>query len=487
MNRREFLRLSGGFATGLLCPRLFAESAEGAEPKPRRPNFVFILSDDQGWNGLSVQMHDAVPDSKSDLCRTPNLEKLAAQGLRFSAAYSPSPVCSPTRYSLLTGKSPAQLGSTRAGPVMTAADGYKLIPPTIERQISSRETTIAETLKRAGYATAHFGKWHLYGGGPARHGFDVSDGETDNRDAEPLKDPNPVDIFGITERAKAFMEEQVEAGRPFYLQLSHHALHYPENSLKETQKAYRERRPLAPQRQVERAAMTENLDTGVGLVMDKISRLGIADNTYVIYMSDNGSGGRGRRGPLAGGKGSLWEGGIRVPLIIRGPGVKSGACCHERVVGFDFFPTLCELAGLKGPLPDGVEGGSIVPLLSEGKDAVKRPREELVFHFPHYQGKDGPHSAILLGRYKLIKFYETGEARLFDLSSDLGETRNLARQMPEESKRSLRRLEVYLEAIGAQMPDTNPDHDPGKPPADWRGRERRKPGKGRDRRRGGGS
>ena len=306
----------------------------------------------------------------------------------------------------------------------------------------------------------------------------MSDGETDNRDAEPFKDPNPVDIFGITQRASAFMERNAREGRPFYVQLSHHALHFPENSMKETQEACRKRGPFRPERHVEVAAMTENLDTGVGLLLDKIEQLGLADNTYVIYMSDNGAGGKGRRGPLSGGKGSLWEGGIRVPLIIRGPGVKAGACCRERVVGYDLFPTFCELAGSEGLIPDGVEGGSIVPLLAAGKGTVDRPREELVFHFPHYQTGYTPHSAIILGNYKLIRFYETGEARLFDLSNDLGETRDLAKQLPDRAAELNRRLEEYLKAVNAQMPAPNPEYDPSKPPIDLPDRTRKRPDRG---------
>ena len=208
-----------------------------------RPNFVFILSDDQDWTGLSVQMHDAVPNSRSDFYRTPNLEKLAKQGMRFTDAYAPAPVCSPTRYSLQTGKSPAQLHWTKASRAMTAADGYKLIPPRIVRQISFSETTIGEILKRAGYGTAHYGKWHLRGGGPGRHGFDEHDGDTSNADAAPFTDPNPVDIFGISERAATFMEKHARAHKPFYVQLSHHALHYPQNALKSTLQDYQNRPP----------------------------------------------------------------------------------------------------------------------------------------------------------------------------------------------------------------------------------------------------
>ncbi|MBT7163713.1 MAG: sulfatase-like hydrolase/transferase, partial [Victivallales bacterium] len=246
-SRRGFLRLGALGGASLLTPRIGLSQAT-----PTKPNLVFVLSDDQDWTGTSVRMHPDVPSSASRFYRTPALEAFAKQGMRFSSAYAPAPVCSPTRYSLQTGKSPAQLHWTKAAPVMTAASGYKLIPPTIVRQISSRETTIGEILQRVGYATAHYGKWHLRGGGPGQHGYDEHDGDTSNKDAAPFKDPNPVDIFGITERASAFMEKNTREGRPFFMQLSHHALHYPENARQTTLAAYRQR--TTKSRQVVRGA-----------------------------------------------------------------------------------------------------------------------------------------------------------------------------------------------------------------------------------------
>ena len=456
MNRRTFVGIS---AVGLLSAR--NACAQNTNPT-RKPNFVFLLSDDQDWTGTSAQMHPEIANSKSDFYRTPNLEVLASEGMRFSSAYAPAPVCSPTRVSIQTGKSPAQLHWCKAAPVMTAADGYKLVPPSSAKNIPIKEVTIAEMLKSAGYTTAHFGKWHLGGDGPGAHGYDVHDGNTSNKDAAPFTDPNPVDIFGMSKRANCFMEESVKGGRPFYVQLSYHALHYPENSLKSTQEAYRQRMPGKMHKDVERAAMTENLDTSVGLLMKQVEALGIADTTYVIYMSDNGAGGRSPLRPLRGGKGSLWEGGIRVPLIIRGPGVKANAFCDVPVVGYDLFPTLCALGGVDTPLPDSVEGGNIAPLFAEGKGTVKRPNEALVFHFPHYQSGDGPHSSIRLGDFKLILFYETGELRLFSLANDVGEQHNLAKEMPDKVTDLHERLQQYLKAINAGLPVPNTDYDPVK-------------------------
>jgi len=205
-----------------------------------RPNIVFMLSDDQSWNGLSVPMHPDLEASRSPINQTPWLAKLATQGMRFSAAYAPAPVCSPTRCSLQTGKTPARNHWTKAGPSMTAADNYPLLPPVSIRRIPFTEITVGEALRTAGYATAHFGKWHLAGGGPEQHGYGVSDGNLGNEHAYKFTDPNPVDIFGMAERANEFMKQNVEAERPFFMQLSWHALHAPENALAATRAKYQE-------------------------------------------------------------------------------------------------------------------------------------------------------------------------------------------------------------------------------------------------------
>lgn len=429
-----------------------------------RPNLLFILSDDQDWTGLSVRMHPDLPNSASDFYRTPNLEKFAAQGMRFSAAYAPAPVCSPTRISLQTGMSPAKLGWTKAAP---AEEGHRLIEGDNRKSIRPDETTIAELLKKAGYATAHYGKWHLGGGGPEANGYDESDGDTGNRDADAHVDPNPVDLFGMTERATAFMEKQKQAGKPFFVQMSYYALHLPQNALKSTRAFYESQPPGAMHSDIDRAAITTDLDTGVGHLLESLDRLGLAENTYVIYMSDNGAGGGGKGGarPLSAGKGGVWEGGIRVPLIVRGPGIAADSWCHQPVVGYDFFPTFCRWAGVKEALPEGLEGGDLSPLLFEGsREPVRRAREEMIFHFPHYQG-DTPHSAILLGDYKLLHFYETGETRLFNLAEDLAERNDLTASQPKVAADLKQRLETYLAEVGASMPRPNPDFDPAKEPA----------------------
>ncbi len=438
------------------------------------PNFIFMLSDDQDWTGLSVQMHPDVPSAKSDVIDTPHIARLAREGMRFSAAYAPASVCSPTRISLQTGKSPAQLHWTKAGPSVTAAANYKMIAPRLKRALDEKETTIAELLKPLGYATAHYGKWHLAGGGPERHGYDESDGDTSNGDAAPHKDPNPVDIVGMGRRATAFMQKQQQAGKPFFIQLSYHALHYPENASKDLLEKYRAKLPRSNPKEYQRAAISEDLDRGVGMILAAVEKLGLRENTYLIYMSDNGGGGR-RNRPVRGGKGSVWEGGIRVPLIIRGPGIAANSWSHQRVVGYDLLPTLYRMAGGRASLPEGVEGGDFQHLLRGQNRPIRRPHPGLVFHFPHYQGADGPHTAIILDDYKLLHFYETGEDKVFQLSKDLGEAEDLSRRLPEKTAALRNSLDAYLKAIKAQLPAVNASYDPSRPSA-----ERKKGGKGKE-------
>ena len=359
----------------------------------------------------------------------------------------------------MTGKSPAALHWTKAAPPET---GQRLTEPKNIKSLSANETTIGDILRKAGYATAHSGKWHISGGGPEKHGFDESDGDTGNENAFQFKDPNPVDIFGMADRAAKFMEKSSKSKRPFFIQLSWNALHASENANQATLAKYERQLNGDNRKRITTAAITEDLDTGVGRVLDAIERLGLAGTTYVIYMADNGAGG-GKK-VLAGGKGGVWEGGIRVPFIVRGPGVTANSWCHTRVVGYDLFPTFCEWAGVApNTLPKGIEGGSIVSLLkNEGQGEVKRPREELVFHFPHYQG-DTPHSAILLGDLKLLHFYEDDHDELYDLSKDIGERNNLAAQRSGETKRLRERLDNYLKAVDAQFPTVNTSFDPNQP------------------------
>ena len=445
-------------------------AAAGYSQAPPPPNIVLILADDQGWVGTSVQLDPSVADSKSDFYKTPALERLAAQGMRFSQAYAPHPNCSPTRLAIQTGKSPAQLHMTDiinrgSGQFY---EGLPMIPPQHIDDIPSEEITIAELIKqeRPDYVTAHFGKWHLGGGGPGEHGYDEHDGPTTNREGS-TPPPNAKRIYGVTERATAFLERQAESGRPFFLQVSHYAVHLPVHAREETVAKYESASKGERHSHPRHAAMTENLDDGLGAVLDKLDELGLGENTWVIYTSDNGSylaAGEEiltTNRPLAGQKASVWEGGIRVPMIVRGPGVSPAATSAVPTTGMDLYPTIRELLEIEAPLQEGLEGGSLVSVLrGDGQGNVTREREEMVWHFPHYQTIKGttPQSSIRLGDFKLIKLYETGETKLFNLAEDLGEQNDLSEDDPERAAELENRLVSYLTAIDAHMAKPNPEH-----------------------------
>jgi len=450
--------------------------------KSRSPNIVLILTDDQGWGATSVLMDKDVPASKSDFIKTPHLEKLADRGVIFSQAYAPHPNCSPTRYSIQTGKSPALLQMSdivgrHSGPFF---EGNRMIPPPHVNDIADEEITIAEWIKkhRPNYATAHFGKWHINGGGPEKHGYDASTGETSNREGE-TKDPNPKRIFSITKTGNEWMEKQVAAKKPFFMQLSHYATHLSYQSRESTLDKAKARKPGERHNNALHAAMAEDLDTGVGMTLAKIKELGIEDNTYVIYIADNGtypviSPGN-VNGPLHGWKATTWEGAIRVPLIIAGPGIK-----HDRkkdmAVGYDLFPTICDWLRIKS-LPEGIEGGSLAKLVSSDPHAdVVRPNDFLVFHFPHYQLQKGgqPSTSLHQGNYKLIKFWETGDYHLYDLSKDLDESENLAKVQSNRTVKMSQLLDQYLASIKAGIPTINTQFDPVKDPGKkWDGIKQR--------------
>lgn len=431
----------------------------------QQPNFVFIFGEGAGWTSTSVQMDDALPDSKSDLARTPNLERLAKEGIRFASFYAPSPRCTPSRAAILTGKSPAQLHMTFISEGKGEWDNpnAKMLPPHCSVELDETETTIAELLKTAGYATAHFGKWHVGHTGPSRHGFDEDDGANGNGGPENVNEPNPKQAFAITEKGIDFMARQAVAKKPFYLELGHYAGRSADSARKETYDRVLARAGGREDKLVGGGAVMEDMDATVGMLLQKIDELGIARNTYVFYTPDHGSPGRNANAPLTGGKGTVWDGGLRVPFIMRGPGIQAGICSRVRATGVDLFPTLAELAHVTRPLPKGIEGGSLVSVLMRGGHGeVRRHREELVFHFPHYDhGNDGPASAILLGPLKLIRTYEIGRLQLFDIAKDISEEHDLSGAMPERLAEIDRRLTAYLETIGAQMPMANPNYDPG--------------------------
>jgi arylsulfatase A len=459
-----------------LAALLLAPLAAVGAAAAQRPNFVFILGEGHGWSSTSVQMDDTVPESKSASVRTPHLEKLAQGGMRFANFYAPSPRCTPSRASILTGKSPAQLHMTFVNEGRrdsgTNPNG-RVITPSASIELPASETTIAELLKGAGYATAHFGKWHLGRANPGEHGFEENDGANGNGGPDDVENPHPKQLYAMTERGMDFITRQAKAGKPFYLQLSHYASRQGGDASLEALATVKSWGSSLNERELAQATADLDLDSALGLLLSKLDTLGIASNTYFIFTTDHGS--PGRNPPLAGGKGAVSEGGLRVPFIIRGPGIPTGTCSHVRAIGEDLFPTIAALARISQPLPNGIEGGSLTSVLTgPGKGVVQRPREEFLVHFPHYD-KDaiGPASAIYVGDYKLIRTYETGALRLFDITKDPAERHDLADQMPDEVKALNQRLTDYLLAVNAQMPRANPNYDPARPMETKRGGKRK--------------
>lgn len=443
---------------------LVAAAAVGQSAAAVRPNFVVIMAEAQGWAQTSVMMDDRVPESRSRVFRTPAIERLAREGMRFTFGYAASPRCTPSRAALFTGQSPASLHMTyvgagrERGPVRTA-----LLPPEPILELPRETTTVAELLQSAGYATAHFGKWHVGRMSPAEHGFAESDGATSNGGPDNVASPNPKQALGMTARGIAFLQRAHRAGQPFYLQLSH----YPNQESKAGGGGRRDADTARAESGV--------IDQTVRQLLEALDTEGLSGSTYVIYTADHGGQGRNANAPLSGGKGAVTEGGLRVPFLVRGPGITAGVCSRVPVTGCDVLPTVRELAGLAIPLPPTVEGGSLVPVLRDpaGRGRVVRPREELVFHFPHYDlGNGGPATAILLGSEKLVRNYETGARRLFDLENDPGETRDLAATRPDRVAALTERLDAYLRDVNAQLARPNPAYDPALAPApdDPRGR-----------------
>lgn len=454
--------------------RVSADTALSAEPF--RPNIILVIVDDQGWGSTSVQMEDGNPLSRSDFMQTPNLERLAARGIRFSRGYAAHPNCSPTRYGLLTGKSPAKLQATDISRRFPGNDRYyqgnMLNPPTGEMVFREEEVSIAELIEanHPEYTYAHFGKWHIGDRGPEGAGFDAGDGPTQNAEGNAAIEDDPKLTFSLTERSIAWMEDQVAAGEPFYLQVSHYSVHTKTETLRETLAKYRALPMPERHNMPSYAAMSEDLDTGLGLLLDAVERLGIKDNTYVIYISDNG----GYNYPMAaningnlhGWKETIWEGGVRIPFIIAGPDVPVGQR-DAMAVTTDIFPTIADWLGIE-TLPKGVEGGSLVPVLMDASLAgVERPVEHVVIHKPHYAWIKSavPNSAIYDGDYKLIHFYEDGESLLFNLRLDPEETRDLSDDLPSVAATMETALFDYLESVDAGMPTPNPGFDPANDPA----------------------
>ena len=422
------------------------------------PNFIFILVDDQGWNGTSVQMMNTEPLSKSDYHSTPNLEKLASRGIRFSNAYASAPVCAPSRYSIQFGKTPARMSFIRVGMSTSHINHKELV-------------SIPKALKKINkeYVAAHFGKWGI-GSIPEILGYDYSDGPTKNKDGGFVNDKtqwnhisveDPKNIFSITQKAVDFMEKNTNEKKPFYLQISHYAVHASIQSKKETFLNQAKKSLGAQHINPGFAAMTEDLDTGLGIILDKISQLGIQDNTYVIYMSDNGSvpnipGAKkytkSYNYPLKRGKWDALEGGLRVPLVIAGPGIEFGNESQVPVSGSDILPTIKDLAGKSNFKLNEIDGGSFKSiLLDPSKLKVKRDVDGIFFHVPYKNGiaLKRPHSAVRKGDFKLVKFQDNGELFLYNLTIDKKESQNLVYHNPKKAKELEKLLMNYLKEVRA--------------------------------------
>ena len=415
----------------------------------RPPNIVFILADDQGWNALSTRMDPNEPGSGSTYYQTPHLAKLAGEGMRFSQAYAPAPTCSPTRHAIQFGRSPTSLK-------IWGADG-------IQDWDAKDSESLANTLKRLrpDYVCGHLGKWHI-GRTPGELGYDVHDGANSNATGNSKDPDDPKRIFSLSRAGNAFMEEQVKAGKPFFLQISHYADHLAYQAKTETIEKYETEyadRATKYQNSPLWAAMNENLDKGVGMVLDKIDELGIRENTYVIYTADNGYESKLDFGyhvherkfykafPQRSHKYHVSEGGIRVPFIVRGPGIPANTHSGVPVVGTDVYSTVMHIVSGPGSLPGRVEGASLLPhLLSGGDTPVVRKDPFLVFK---YTKPKLPHDiAIVQGEYKLIKDIDTDRMFLFNLKEDIGESHDLSKVKPELAKSMYNDMTAYFKRFG---------------------------------------
>ena len=413
------------------------------------PNIILILTDDQGWSQRSGLMDPDNPQTGSSYLHTPAMDRIAKEGMRFTGGYSPAPLCTPTRRSILCGTSAARSGTEFAS---------KWVP--------ADHMTLPRALKLANpkYQCAHFGKWgEKMISSPEECGYDVSDGHTGNvtggmenkmQPAHIVEDPKRTG--SVTDRTIKFIQKQTKAGKPFYAQVSYYAVHLRTELRQASLEKYQKKG--APDRAYSQgwAGMLEELDSGIGRLLDELDTLGISDNTYVVFTTDNGGRGIVPGGnpkspapnvPLSGAKHSLLEGGIRVPLIVRGPSIKAGSVCRVPVAGYDFLPTFYALAGGKDDLPKELDGGSFVPLFSDPEtDSVKRPIDGLIFSRPRQRM-----AAIRAGKWKLLAKInakrEIQSSKLFNVVEDIAEKNDLFTTQADKAKQLQARLKTYLETV----------------------------------------
>jgi arylsulfatase A-like enzyme len=450
------------------------------------PNVVFVLVDDLGYTDVNpFRFH---PDQYYE---TPNITRLAGQGMQFTNAYASAANCAPTRAALMSGQSyPRQPIYTVNSGARGEAEDRELVPAENETTLPLEKVTVAERLRDAGYATAFMGKWHLGApseAGPEQQGFDVNVGGThtghpswegayfapnNNPEIDDARDGEYLTDYLFRKAAEYIRQHRDD--EPFYLQLSPYSVHVPLQASEARTAHFAEKPPVRRHDNPTYAAMIKSVDRGVGRIMETLDALGMAENTLLIVYSDNGGLGGYRsigleengvtdHAPLKGGKGSFYEGGIRVPLIVRWPGVvRPGTTTDEPVNSVDFYPTLLDLAGEALPEADGLSGVSFLPVLRDATASLDR--EALYWHFPGYLQAYGPGdwrttpvSVVRSGPWKLLKFYEGDRLELYNLDEDIGETRNLARQRPEVRERLLDRLTGWLDRTEAPLPTPKAD------------------------------
>ena len=468
MNRRQLLKsiAIGAGALGLgriadLTPAFGARAAKSGITN--RPNFLFILADDLGWSQIGCY--------GSNYYETPNIDRLAREGMRFTDAYAACPVCSPTRASIMTGKYPARLHLTDF--IAGGSFPYeKYNQPEWQKYLPLEEVTIAEVLKTAGYATASFGKWHLsidkkppksLPFNPDKQGFDeyyVTYKPSSKTDPE----SDAHNVEAITQKSLEFMERHKD--EPFFLYVPHNTIHAPVLGKKKLVQKYKNKPGSdLPQNNPVLGAMIEELDKSTGRLLKKLDELKIADKTIVIFFGDNGGLERyAKQTPLRSGKANLYEGGIREPLIVRWPGVvKPGSTCSEPVTSVDFFPTFLEIVGMKDQAKKPIDGVSLVPVLNQSGTLNRRA---IYWHYPHYHSSSiGPCGAVRAGDYKLIEWFDESicdpgnEFELYNLKEDIGEQNNLAKKMPERVEQLKKMLYNWRSKVSAQILTPNPNYD----------------------------
>lgn len=428
-----------------------------------KPNILFILIDDMGWMDLGCQGNKNL--------HTPNIDALAKSGIRFTDAYAPAPVCSPTRAAIMTGQSPARLQITNHLPHQDrfTPKSSKLLPARMLNHLPLKYVTLAEKLKKdAGYATAFIGKWHLYTGknekyNPLNQGFDINIGGCSYGGPPTFFDPYKIDFLAnrkkgeylpdrLADETIAFITKQQSANKPFFVALWNYTVHWPMEAPADLLKKYKNL-PVRGYRDYRYAAMIEAMDNAVGKVLNSLDNLNLTDETLVIFSSDNGPfGGVGDASPLRADKGHLYEGGIRVPLIIRWPGkIKPRTLDETPVILTDLYPTILEVSGIDSNVNYPVDGKNLLPLLKERKKLNNRA---IFWHYPnfafHRDNRLG--SAIREGDYKLLHFYDNDSIELYNLRKDISETNDLSRELPQLALKLKNKLESLLKESGAAMP-----------------------------------